>query len=277
MAATQRVELDSSTTWTVVSKSLTVVEAVESYLEYGRQRGFKPNTVKAYARGLAQWWTYLERTGKRWDTVQIHDFGNFLAAVRHDEFDPTVRQLQPAAVVVEATVSLRLRAVMGFYRYHAAYGIDVAPFLYEQVRGRSGRYLSFLEHVARRAPQRRAAIRVRVPRHETPILTPAEIDTLLDAEATYSPTAGEWRGDLRYRLLWSVLAETGMRIGEALSLQHRDWRPADRLPLRCRSLTGPTHTGSRPNRDPDVCTSAAGWTGSTAITCGGCAIAAPTR
>lgn len=224
MATTQRVELDGASTWTVVSESFTVVEPIESYLEYGRQRGFRPNTVKAYARGLAQWWTYLESTGKRWDAVQIHDFGNFLAAVRSGEFDPAVRQLRPATAVVEATVRLRLRAVMGFYRYQAACGIDAAPFLYEQVRGRSGRYLSFLEHVARRGPQRRVAIRVRVPRNTTPILKPSEIDALLDAEATYSPGTGEWEGDVRYRLLWSLLAETGMRIGEALSLQHRDWR-----------------------------------------------------
>lgn len=210
MAATQRVELDGSSTWTVVSESLTVVEPVESHLEYGRQRGFKPNTVKAYARGLAQWWTYLERTGKRWDAVQINDFGNFLMAVRHDEFDPSVRQLHPTPAVTEATVSLRLRAVMGFYRYHAACGVDAAPFPYEPLRRRSGRYLAFLEHVARRGPQRRAAIRVRVPRNVTPILTPAEIGALLDAEATYSATTGEWEGDLRYRLLWSVLAETGL-------------------------------------------------------------------
>ena len=223
MAATQRVELDSSSTWTVVAESLRVVAPVEAYLEFGRQRGFKPNTIKAYARGLAQWWTYLERAGKHWDSVKIHDFGAFLTAVRHNEFDPDVLQLHPIAAVTEATVALRLRAVMGFYRYHAACGVDAAPFLYEQGHGRSGRYLAFLEHVARRGVQRRVAIRVRVPRHATPILTPAEISALLDAEATYSAGAGQWVGDVRYRLLWSLLAETGMRIGEALSLQHRDW------------------------------------------------------
>jgi integrase len=31
-------------------------------------------------------------------------------------------------------------------------------------------------------------------------------------------------GDLRYQLLWSLLAETGVRLGEALSLQHQDLR-----------------------------------------------------
>jgi len=38
---------------------------------------------------------YGRRVGKRWDAVQMHAFGNFLTAVRHDEFHPAVRQLQP--------------------------------------------------------------------------------------------------------------------------------------------------------------------------------------
>jgi integrase len=223
VATTQRVVLDGTTTWTVVSESFSVVEPVERYLEFGRQTGFAPNTIKAYARGLAQWWTYLETSSKTWDAVRIHDFGNFLAAVRHNEFDATVQSLRPEPAVGEATVQLRLRPVLGFYRYQAGCGNDVAPFLYDQVRGRSGKYLSFLEHVAARNPQRRVAVRVRLPRREIPILTPGLITDLLDAEAVHSPDDGEWHGDLRYRLLWSLLAETGMRIGEALSLQHRDW------------------------------------------------------
>lgn len=222
MAATQRVVLDGTTTWTVVSASSLVVEPVERYLEFGRQTGFAPNTIKAYARGLAQWWTYLEQSSKCWDAVRIHDFGNFLAAVRHNEFDPTVRLLRPESMVSENTVQLRLRAVLGFYRYHAGCGNDVAPFLYDQVRGRSGKYLSFLEHVASRNPQRRIGVRVRLPRREVPILTPDVITDLLDAEARPS-AEDDWHGDLRYRLLWSLLAETGMRLGEALSVQHRDW------------------------------------------------------
>jgi site-specific recombinase XerD len=223
VAATQRVVLGGATTWTVVSESFAVIEPAEQYLEYGRHTGFAPNTIKAYARGLAQWWTYLEQCEKSWDTVRIHDFGNFLAAVRHNEFDPAVRSLRPESTVSEQTVQLRLRAVLGFYRYQAGCGNDVAPFLYEQVRGRSGRYLSFLEHVASRNPQRRLTVRVRLPRKDIPILPPGTIAELLDLEALHSVEDGEWRGDLRYRLLWSLLAETGLRLGEALSLQHRDW------------------------------------------------------
>ncbi|MDT5303645.1 MAG: hypothetical protein QOG79_7028 [Mycobacterium sp.] len=53
VATTQRVVLDGTTTWTAVSESLSVVEPAERYLEFGRQTGFAPNTIKAYARGLA--------------------------------------------------------------------------------------------------------------------------------------------------------------------------------------------------------------------------------
>ena len=277
MASTQRVVLDGATTWTVVSDSFSVVDPIERDLEFGRQSGFKPNTIKAYARGLAQWWTYLEHTSKQWDAVQIRDFGNFIAAVRHNEFDPTTRQLRPKRAVVEGTVRLRLRAVLGFYRYHAGCGNDVAPFLYNQVYGRSGSYVSFLDHVAKRNPQRRDAVRVRVPRKEVPVLAPDVITDLLDVEATYSPDDSEWHGDLRYRLLWSLLAETGMRIGEALSLQHRDWNTARSLPPRCRSSTDPTRTGSQLSLVFVGYISAVVSIASMGITSGGCATKVPTR
>ena len=41
-----------------------------------RQSGFAPNTIKAYARGLAQWWTYLE--------TELEDL---------ERFESTIRQL----------------------------------------------------------------------------------------------------------------------------------------------------------------------------------------
>ncbi len=45
----------------------------------------------------------------------------------------------------DATVASRVRAVIGFYRYRAARGVEVAGRLYETVRARLGSYLPFLE------------------------------------------------------------------------------------------------------------------------------------
>lgn len=223
MASTQRVMTSGETTWTVVSEAHTLVEPIERYLEFARQSEFSPNTIKTYAHGLALWWSYLERSGRQWDAVQLSDFGQFLVAVRTDQFDPSIRQLHPEAKVTESTVAIRIRPVMSFYRYHAALGVDAASFLYEQVRSQSGRYMPFLEHIARRNAQRRHVIRVKPRIRQTPLLEPSTIDALTAAESSCSKTTGEWSGDLRYRFLWTLLAETGMRIGEALSLQHRDW------------------------------------------------------
>lgn len=224
MATAQRVVLDGeSTTWTVTDQHHALAVPVETYLEYCRQLQFRPNTIRSYAHGLSQWWTFLEQSGTDWDNVVIHDFGDFVAALRYGELTAQVRQLRPTRVVSDATINVRLRAVMSFYRYHADCGVDAAPFLWKQSQMRSGPYLSFLEHVARRTPQKRATVRIRQRPRRVPILTPHCVDSLMGAEASFSPETGEWQGDLRYRLLWALLAETGMRIGEALSLQHRDW------------------------------------------------------
>jgi integrase len=90
---------------------------------------------------------------------------------------------------------------------------------------RSGNYLAFLIHLSRSGQgTSRAVIRLRRPRSQTRNIEPRVVDRLLQAEAEFDPAAREWIGDVRYRLFWNVLFETGMRIGEALSLQHRDWQ-----------------------------------------------------
>lgn len=67
-------------------------------------------------------------------------------------------------------------------------------------------------------------IRVRRPgRGVPPLLTPGQIARICDACAVWDLEVREWRGQLRDRLLWALLAETGLRLGEALGLQHRDW------------------------------------------------------
>ena len=55
------------------------------------------------------------------------------------------------------------------------------------------------------------------------MLTPGQIAAICGACARVDTVTGEWAGRVRDRLLWELLAETGLRLGEALSLQHRDW------------------------------------------------------
>ncbi len=57
----------------------------------------------------------------------------------------------------------------------------------------------------------------KVPRKHPRILTAAEMQAILDG-----------CDRLRDRLLFAVLHDTGMRIGEALGLRHEDWAAAER-------------------------------------------------
>ena len=50
-----------------------------------------------------------------------------------------------------------------------------------------------------------------------------QIERICEACASWDTDTRQWRGSVRNRLLWMLLAETGVRVGEALGLQHRDW------------------------------------------------------
>jgi integrase len=144
--------------------------------------------------------------------------------LRSGETSSLVSIVEPPARLSEATIALRLAAVMAFYRYHQLNGVAGAGRLYERVHRGGGSYKPFLEHLARRTGRRRAGVAVR-RRHRgaPPVLAPAQMAAIKDACARWDEPGRRWVGSLRHRLLWSVAEETGMRIGEVLSLQHRDW------------------------------------------------------
>jgi len=91
-------------------------------------------------------------------------------------------------------------------------------------RVRSGRYRPMLAHLEGRRDRRASPLRVHAPAPgPPPVLTPAQVAAILGACARFERERGEWLGSLRDRLLFETLAETGVRLGEALCLQHSDW------------------------------------------------------
>jgi integrase len=210
--------------WTVLGSDHCPVGPAEEFLEYLRVQRVAPNTVKSYARALALWWQYLQLFGVAWDAVTLQDAGGFLAWLRTGDGPQFASIERRAARFSESTIAARLQAVVSCYRYHQFNGVHLGRDLIRLVHGRGGGYKPMLEHVAGRGGRSQAVIRVRRPgRGAPPLLTPGQIDRICDACAAWDAQAREWRGQLRDRLLWSLLAETGLRLGEALGVQHRDW------------------------------------------------------
>ena len=77
-----------------------------------------------------------------------------------------------------------------------------------QPAGRRGTaWKPFLHHISKGQPQARRTVALKAPRKLPRVLTVAEMQAILDA-----------CGRLRDRLLFALLYESGMRIGEALGL-----------------------------------------------------------
>lgn len=211
-------------TWTVLGPDHRPIEPAEDYLEYLRVLGRSPNTVKSYARAMALWWEFLALYDLAWEKITLEDFGGFLCWLRSGETPRLASIERRPARFAESTIAVRIQAVSAFYRYQHFNGVQAASRLYERYMGHRRPYRPMLEHIARRRAAERSVVALRRPRRAVaPTLRPEEIQAILDACARFEPERREWVGSLRDRLLFAVLWETGLRLGEALGLQHCDW------------------------------------------------------
>lgn len=197
--------------WTVVDDDWLPVAAVERYLAHLAGIERSPNTVKAYAHGLRLWFEFLELRGLGWDSTGVEDVSRFVAWLRAPA-DNVIVLDDTAAVRSEATVNRHLAALFGFYDFHARSGVEVAADLVAWRRVSRGSYKPFLHHVTRGKPVATRPVKLRVPRRLPATLTVEEIAVILAACHR-----------LRDRFLFALLAETGMRIGQALGLRHEDF------------------------------------------------------
>lgn len=232
MARSQRVVADGGdVSWTVIGEDFLPIGPADRYLRFLSADGVSPHTLRSYATSIGLWFDFLHRTGRRWDAFPALALGEFMTWQRTGGLPGESRLGAPQQQRRPATVQARSAAVLAFYRWVAAAEGVTDPYnvLYTPLAKRGRRpYVPMLEGVAPDASKARPLYSARSgPRRRTPVLTPEQISTILDTCATQAPT-GEWKGTpagLRNRFLFATLADTGMRLGEALALRHNDIRP----------------------------------------------------
>ena len=208
-------------TWTVLGEDFATVGPVEAWIEAHRHL-WSPNTTRGYATSLAQWWSFLEQRDEvdDWREVGVPAITAFLSWLRNGR-SVEHRLADPDGGPSASTLEARLAALISFYRWHhAVFGVAVAERLLRGTpRRRPARGL--LAHLdARSMPAASSLVRVRCGRRDRPpLLLPEQIQAILDGCAVFDPETGSWRGNLRDRFLFALLAESGIRIGEALGLR----------------------------------------------------------
>ena len=80
----QRVLMPASSleSWTVLGDGGGPVEPIERYLAYLTDIERSPNTVKAYAHDLKDWFDFLDVRALDWREVRLEDLGEFVAWLR---------------------------------------------------------------------------------------------------------------------------------------------------------------------------------------------------
>jgi integrase len=201
--------------WTVLGDD-GPVQPIERYLAYLTDIERSPNTVKAYAHDLKDWFVFLTGQGLDWREVRLEDVAGFVAWLRR----PVAARDGSIAVLPsvehhcgESTVNRKLSALSAFYQHAARSGVDLGELLVTwQPAGRRGAaWKPFLHHISKGEPQARRTVALRAPRKLPRVLTLAEMQAILDA-----------CDRLRDRFLF------GLRIGEALGLRHEDLAAAER-------------------------------------------------
>ena len=193
-----------------------VVAPAERYLAYLSALERSPNTVRAYAASLRLWFDFLGRAGVGWAEAGPEDVARFVAWLRAPAENVIVLETG-AGQRSAATVNRHLAALFGFYDHHARDGVGVAAGLVAWRRISRGSYKPFLHHVTKGKPVPTRPARLTVTRRTPRTLDAAQVAAILAACE-----------HLRDRFLLALLAETGMRIGQALGLRHADFVSRDR-------------------------------------------------
>lgn len=208
---------DGKTTFTVVDADGLPIEEIEIFVSgYLRAINSSTNTIESYARHLALFFRWLDIRGAHWERLDFDGFCTFA----QDLMDGTLPALKrpgeyrPRAPRSRATAAAVVAAIYSFFGYWHLEGRgpkDLRLFREGGPGGRSSH--TFLAHVSGRNPIQQARLKLRGPTSPPPKIVQFEADfiKLLEAASTH-----------RDRLLLSAMYDGGLRISQALGLQHED-------------------------------------------------------
>jgi integrase/recombinase XerD len=229
--------------WTVLGDDDAPVPAIERYLAYLTDIERSPNTIKAYAHDLKDWFAFLISRGVDWREVRLEDIGEFVSWLR---LPPQARDGRVAVLpsvehhCAASTVNRKLSALSAFYTHAVRHGVDLGELLvtWQPAGRRRSGWRPFLHHISKGDPTPRRTIALKAPKKLPRVLTASEAQAILDACE-----------HLRDRFLFAVLHDTGVRIGEALGLRHDDIAAAEReLTVRPRVNDNRARTKSATSR-----------------------------
>lgn len=185
---------------------------VAKYLKYLDNGEKSFNTQKTYAYSLKLFFEYLQEIDIDYRQANINTLSDFVGWLRNPYENNKVITIKPTKAKRTAkSVNLTITVVTNFYDYlyrTEEMNNDILDKLMKQVfTGGHKHYKGFLYHVNKDKLSSRNILKLKEPRRKVKVLTKDEVERIYNATT-----------NIRDEFLIKLLFETGMRIGEALSL-----------------------------------------------------------
>lgn len=191
------------------------VPEVMNYLKFRDNQGTARNTLRLNCYQLQNYYTYLQEAGKDYGKATVDDISEFMAWLRNPDILKKVVPIRFEAAHSTRTINENVDTVIAFYEYLVRRGgleNHLSEKLVKFIIHPHRNYRKFLEGIAQNRPAKSSILRMPVPQREIRRISKDEAVLVL----------GECRNLRDYFLLY-LLFETGMRIGEALSLWLEDF------------------------------------------------------
>jgi len=214
----QEVKVQGQRKYLLIGSEGIPITPVVKYLKYLDQTGKSHNTLKTYCYGLKHYFTFLEETGKDYKQITLQGMAEFVSWLQNPYRNSKVITASPMTSKLTAkTVNLTITVVTNFYDYlyrNDELPTDVADKLMKQIYvGNGKRYKGFLHHITKGNPVTKNLLKVKEPKKKLKTLTKEQVVQLVQATS-----------NVRDEFLLNLLFETGLRIGEVLSLHIVDFK-----------------------------------------------------
>jgi len=193
----------------------TPVTSVLKYLKFKDNVGYARNTLRMHCIHLKHFFTYLGEAGKDYERANIDDIAGFLAWLKNPGILKKIVPLRFEPEHQPQTINAMVDTVVMFYDYllrHEGMENQLSEKLVKFIRDPGRNYRSFLHGIAENRMIKSHILKLPVPRMQIRTISKEEAAVLLDSCT-----------NLRDYFLLYLLFESGMRIGEALSLWLEDF------------------------------------------------------
>ncbi|EJX6941709.1 TPA_asm: tyrosine-type recombinase/integrase [Listeria monocytogenes] len=189
------------------------IQPVLQYMKYLDNTQKSPNTQRTYCYALRDYFVFLSLTETSYELANIKTIANFLSWLVNPTLIERVQHLIPPTLKSEKTVNLKVTAVLSFYKFlyqfeHIEY--DVAQRAYVDVKGIK-QYKGFLHHITKNKRVSESILKLKEPKSRVETIPDFTLQAALGATT-----------NVRDFFLLRLLYETGLRIGEILSLHKED-------------------------------------------------------